>query len=620
MSHHRAKTPAATLPLSVGVVWDEAQRRETNRSGRNYWYAYIWDILDRLGVSALRIPPSSLVKPAQLRRFGSIIIGGLAPDQPCPEAVQALAGWVRAGGTLIGFATERLDELFSVRPQQQVAQPDHDFAITGYLEFSRGQLARGIHSPLQPKQRLIIISPVRPAKAEKSREVARFFRPHPSARDQGERARDTGLAVATARRVGRGRAFYIGFDLAHTVWAIQQGRPVDADRDGDGYFRFGDAIVTGKNSPQVAYADELTLLLQSMLARRPVPVIHELPASGGAVPDALFYFGGDDECQPGVQLSASSFMKSRGLPYHINLMPLQGRFAINREEFRRIRANGHELSLHYNFMDGFTHPSPFSKKDVLDQAALFRAAFGCRPICSVNHWCRWTGWAEPAAWMLAAGGKADNSRIGRASPPLNPVNTLGFAFGTPFPYFFRDDWRNGNTRIPFLQEPIVAYEIGYEGEEVDFDILHRAVDLAARYHMAMNMFCHPVYIHSSAACRRAIDELLRYLRAKKLKAVFMGNDELWRWWWQRSKARIRAPRLADGCASFKAKCGYRAGFVVKVPLGREKLQRCIVNGKPARFQIKRWLGQNWAFLPLPPGEHEVMIGLQSGRVKDRPRA
>jgi len=51
-----------------------------------------------------------------------------------------------------------------------------------------------------------------------------------------------------------------------------------------------------------------------------------------------------------VQVSASDFMKSRGLPYHINLMPLNGRFAISRAEFRHMRANGHELSLHYNFM------------------------------------------------------------------------------------------------------------------------------------------------------------------------------------------------------------------------------------------------------------------------------
>lgn len=590
-------------------MWDEARRREANRSGRNYWHAYIWDILDRLGVTAVPIAPSALAKPGRLARFGSIILGGLGTNQPSPGAAKALDGWVRRGGTLVGLAPEGFDELFGIRPGPPVAQPDGEFAIAGYFELKRGQLSQRIHSPLCPEQRLIIISPIRPAKEEKAVELARFFWRHRSAPDEGARARDTGLAVATARRLGRGWAFYIGFDLAHTIWAIQQGRPIDADYDGDGYFRFGDAMVIGRNSLRVAYADELLLLLQNMLARGPVPMIHELPASKGAVPDALFYFGGDDECQAGVQLSASDFMKSRGLPYHINLMPLRGSFAIGRKEFRRIRANGHELSLHYNFMDGFAHPGPFAKKDVLKQSALFRKAFGCRPICSVNHWCRWTGWAEPAAWMLAAGGKADNSRINWPSPPLNPVNTLGFAFGTAFPYFFRDDWRRQNASIPFLQEPIVAYEIGYKGEEVDFDILHEAIGLAARYHMTMNIFCHPVYIQGNQACQRAIDELLRYLPAKKLKGVFMGNDELWRWWWQRSKARIRAAHMTEDRVSFRARCRYRAGFIVKVPLGRRTPARCMVDGKGAGFRLERWLGQNWAFVPLPAGEHEVAIEL-----------
>jgi len=599
----------AALPLAVGIVWDEARRREANREKRNYWYSYIWEMLDRLGIKASRIAPSLLAKPERLERFGSIIAGDLDARQMTAGTEGALASWVRSGGILIGFAVEGLDGLFGIRPHMPVSQPEDEFAITGYFEFRRGTLTRGIHSHLQPEQRLVIISPVRPVIPEKCREVARFLRPGKSAPDDGARARDTGLAVATVRRLGPGWAFYIGFDLAHTIWAIQQGRPVDADRDGDGYLRFGDAMVIGRNSLKVAYADQLALLLQTMLARRPVPMVHQLPAKDGAVPDALFYFGGDDECGEGVQLSASNFMKSRGLPYHINLMPLQGRFAISRAEFRRIRANGHELSLHYNFMDGFSHPGPFTRKDVLKQSSLYQKAFGRRPICTVNHWCRWTGWAEPAKWMLDAGGKADNSRINWPSPPLNPVNTLGFAFGTPFPFFFRDDWRGDNGRIAFVQEPIVAYEIGYQGEQTDFDMLHRAVDLAARYHMTMNMFYHPVYIHSSAACRGAIDELLRYLRARRLRAVFMGNDALWRWWWQRSRARIWAAQVSGGCLCFRARCRYAGGFVVRVPLGNARAKRCLASGKRTPFRVEREFGQKWLFLPLPPGEHEVIVDL-----------
>jgi hypothetical protein len=618
------EAPAEAIPLSVGVAWDESRREQVNRGQRNYWYAYIWEILDRLGVTGVRINPSSLANPRRLARFGCIIVGGLNGDKVSTRAAQALADWVKQGGTLIGFAPDGLDEVFGTRPRAPTPQPRDDFAITGYLELARTPLTQGIHSTLRPEQRLIIISPVRPVAAHAAREVARFLRPHPSAPDDGARARDGGLAAVTARRLGRGWACYFGFDVAHSVWAIQQGRPVDADYDGDGYYRSSDAVVIGRNSPQVAYSHELILLLRGMLSQAPLPMVHELPAHDGECPDALFYFGGDDECAPNVQVPASDFMRSRNLPYHINLMPVQGRFAISRREFRHIRANGHELSLHYNFWDGFAHPGPFAEADVVAQNAAFRKAFGRRPVCTVNHGTRWTGWSEPAKWMQAVGGKADNSRIHWPSPPLNPVNRLGFAFGTPFPYFFRDDWRGKNARIPFLQEPIIAYELGYEGDATDFGMLRRAIGVAVRHHMTMNMFYHPVYIVNYPACRAAIDELLRYLRARKARAVFMGNDDLWRWWRQRSRARIKAPRLCDGCVSFTARCGYGGGFVVKVPLSRAAPVRCTANGKPARFHVERRFGRDWVFLPLPPGEHDVVVetraALRRRRRDNRPPA
>jgi len=263
--------------LAIGVVWDEAAREAANRSGRNYWHTYIWEILDRLGVPGFCINPSSLANPRRLARFGAIIIGGL--ERPLPaDAAAALAAWVRGGGTLVGFAVEGLDGLFGVRPRMRIAQPADEFAIIGYLEFARNRLTQGIHSRHRPEQRLIVISPVRAVTPAPSRAVARFFRPDASAPDDGSRAHDSGLAAVTARRLGRGWAFYFGFDLPHTVWAIQQGRPIDADYDGDGYVRFGDAMVIGRNSPEVAYSDELAWLLEGMLAR---PARADDPSTAG---------------------------------------------------------------------------------------------------------------------------------------------------------------------------------------------------------------------------------------------------------------------------------------------------------------------------------------------------
>lgn len=596
-------------PLAVGVVWDDAEREAANRAGRNYWYAYVWEILDRLGVTAARIHPRALASARRLAHVGTIIVGGIDSGSLPAGASECLGQWVRAGGTLIGFAPRGLDDLFGVEPQTPPPQPQDEFAINGYLELARDALTPGIRSATRPEQRLIVISPIQPVRPSTAREIARLFRPDGADPGDGSRAHDTGLAGITARRVGLGWAFYFGFDVAHTVWATQQGRPIDADYDGDGYLRFGDAVTIGSNSPAVAYTDELIALLRTMLAQTPVPMIHELPARDGTIPDALFHFGGDDECEPGCQIPSSDFMRGLGLPYHINLMPRDGRFAIDRREYRRIIANGHEPSLHFNFMDGFTHPGPFTEADVVVQVGQYRRAFGRLPVCTVNHWCRWIGWSEPAKWMRAAGVRADNSRIHWTFPPLNPVNRLGFAFGTSFPYFFRDDWRGDNARIPFVQAPITAYELGYEGDRVDADAIHHAVDLATREHLVMDMFYHPVHIYHNPACRAAIAEFARYIRARKLRVVLMGNDELWRWWWQRSKARISAAVTGRDSVSFTAHCGYREGFVVKVPFGDSVPSRCMVDGRVAAVKGERRFGRNWLYVPLPAGEHRVVLGL-----------
>src|SRR5262249_54773632 len=158
---------------------------------------------------------------------------------------------------------------------------------------------------------------------------------------------------------------------------------------------------------------------------------------GDRVPDLLCYWGGDDEAATnGLQRVASDFLRAQGLPYHVNAMAKDGVFGLSPADAAAIRANGHEVSLHYNFRDGFSHPYAFTRTDVLHQAEGFRRTFGHDPVCTVNHYTHWAGGAEPAEWLREAGGRADNSFIHQGSPPLNPVNLYGFAFGTAYPHYF----------------------------------------------------------------------------------------------------------------------------------------------------------------------------------------
>jgi hypothetical protein len=228
------------------------------------------------------------------------------------------------------------------------------------------------------------------------------------------------------------------------------------------------------------------------------------------------------------------------------------------------------------------------------------------------------GWTEPAKWLREAGGKADNTLIHAGSPPGNPVNLFGFSFGTAFPFWFYDDSQGGNQRIDFLEEPMTAYECGYrDASQTDFDTVHKAMDVAARYHLTMNMFHHPIYIAEYPACRQAIEEGLRYLDERQIRALHLGNDALYDWWKARSESQVSGVTAEGERLTFKVQCGYAAGVIVKVPLGAHTAESVTVEGVtnvPCLKNESRF-GQNWALVVVPAGEHVVTLNLKSSQLE-----
>jgi hypothetical protein len=559
------------------------------------------EIADELGLSAEAVPLDALSVAAKLSSYGTLLLGAVAELPAGAEA--ALERWVRNGGRLLVLGGDALHDLCGNRRVGMIRQPDDAFTIAATFALVDHPLTRDIHSRWRSAQRLLALSDVCRVKPEGSVELARLY---------DRRGRDTGCAAVTERRLGRGRVFYFAFGVAQTMWALHQGRPVDADRDGDGLLRRSDAIVIGSHASDVAYADEILFLLQSVIGTQPQPFVHQLPPTPDrAVPAALFYIGGDDEASSdGIQLTASNFMRERGLPYHVNAMPTaSGDFGLSVEDAALIRANGHEVSLHFNFMDGFAVGSGFTREDVFHQAEAFRRRFGSGWTCSVNHCCRWFGWAEPARWMLEAGGKADNSWVHRGSPPMNPVNEVGFAFGTAFPFWFYDDWRGGNRRLAFLEEPITAYECGYVGRDGrDFETIRRVIEIAMRYHYTMNLFYHPVYIATYPACRAAIEEHQRCVAEWNVRAFYMGNDALYEWWKARSETRIRDAVYTGKGLRFTVETPHPSGAIVKVPQNRLRVRFVRVGAERSEWYEDRRFGKRWAYIVIPYGVSDVTVG------------
>jgi hypothetical protein len=220
--------------------------------------------------------------------------------------------------------------------------------------------------------------------------------------------------------------------------------------------------------------------------------------------------------------------------------------------------------------------------------------------------------------MGAAGVRADNSRIHRGSPPLNPVNELAFGFGTAFPFWFCEDASGGDTRMAVLCQPITAYEVGYrsaisgsarpeEPDPTDFDRLRKVLDIALHYHLTVNMFYHPVYIARSPACQAAIDELLRLIEERGVKAAHMGNDALYDWWEARSRSLVAEWETQESGVRFETRCASPSGMVAQIPVGGAGEVMARVNGTPATAQIREEFGQRWLWLAVPEGEHQVQV-------------
>ncbi|MDD5677390.1 MAG: hypothetical protein PHW60_05270 [Kiritimatiellae bacterium] len=586
----------------IAWICDDEIWQATNRLGRNYWDVYIREIMNWQGIRAQAWPLAALEDIRQLGRIRTLAIGRLAGSRLTEPMKSNLDAWVRAGGTLIGFAVQGLDSVFGIESADSIRQMPDDYSISGYFSLQAHPLTTDIHSSLCPEQPLLILSDIMRVRAVQSQAIARLL----------ESGASSPYAAVTWRELGKGHAAYFAFDVAQTIWVIHQGRPLNGVPANEPYERTGDMQVMGANSRQVAYADEILLVLQNMLARHPHVFLHQLPPAGDTVADALLFWGGDG-CgtrQTDILVQASDFMKANALPYHINVIYHRDQLWLTPEEARRIVTNGHEISIHYNFAD--TMPR-ISAEHIKLQNDLFFEKYGIRPCCSVNHCLCWTGWAEPAKWMAACDGRADNT-FGGMNLPLTHPNAngpcFGFGFGTTFPFNFYDGWQGGNQRIEFLEEPIAAYELGHRMSLRDAETklpeeVHAPIDYALKYHATLNMFYHGVYLAQSPGAREAVQETLRYIREKNATIVHMANDQLWRWWDTRANMKLSETIADRNSTRLEYECGYPGGIVIKIPLRTDSVIRLTCDGNILQTQTRREFGTTWAYAVAPSGAHVI---------------
>ena len=145
------------MKILTAYVYDEEFRVNTNKHNKNYWYEYIREINEQLGLSAQEIPLKSLEDSELLNEISILFIG----DFPVSDKMRDnLDDWVQNGGVLIGFGADGLDKIFGNSHDLDISQPDNDFTISGYFSLKPDDLTTDIHSYLHPEQKLIIFSDI----------------------------------------------------------------------------------------------------------------------------------------------------------------------------------------------------------------------------------------------------------------------------------------------------------------------------------------------------------------------------------------------------------------------------------------------------------------------------
>ena len=617
--------------IMIAYVKDEDLKKKENSRGENYWDVYIEEILDLTGSQGLALSLNDLNNINKLSSFYALIIGSVSGKYLSKDMIKTIEIWVKNGGLLIGFMPDGLDDIFGIVKNKENLKQKDDYTVNGKFELIPSWLSRELHPVLMMQQKLLIISDIsRIAAKDGTIELAHLY-------DNDEEYMD--CPAITWHKYGQGFAAYFGFDVAKTVWLLHQGKPVPESKSEERYPKTRNLCILENNSRQVCYADEIVFLVQNMLSQTNQPFIYQIPPDvDGKIPDALFYWSGDEYRGPTEHsLFASDFMYKLGLPMHINIEV--ERHPMTREEYDHIvKRNGHEISAYWQLYPKDNYD--VKREHILKQADEFRQRFGKSPGSTLLWSTKWKGWTEPARWMAEAGATADNSisnkgvrytiddKNGRGTKYHHYANVGNYSFsgGTAFPFHFYEDFNYSNKKIPdFIEQPLVCYETGNHSSlrpEPDLKTLapedvHLPIDRAVKYHQVINWFYHPIGIATKEAPRAAIQEIVRYIKYLGANVLHMGADAAAEWWLARSKSKVKITNNEHLCFSLEYECTYSGGMIIKFKNPVEGAFSVSMDNVPWEYEIKEEFGQKWLFVVVPYGKGAIKITkeIQTGRRK-----
>ena len=601
----------------VAYINNKQLKRENNTKGLNHWEAYIEEMLHELGADFEPLDIDKIPEEGLLGRYSCVIIGAQSGQHLDAVMLQALTNFTENGGLLIAFMAKELDELFGIETIN-VEKEKNPYEISGYFDLLPHPLTRNVHPHTFLEQKLLILSDTTRVRCTQAEKISCLY---------SSALEDTLFSAISWREVGKGYAAYFAFDAPKTVWALHQGRPLYTEKQTQVNPRPADGVVLGSNSGKVPYADEILYLLQNMIAQMGEAFVYTLPPHNDKVPDAAIIWGGDEYFGPTHwSMYASDFMRSLGLPYHINIE--SENHPITKDEFDHItKDNGHEISL-YILLDEQNKISPERIKQQRDRLV---ERFGVEPGCCLFNVVRWYGWAEPARWLVEGGGTSVHSKLPGLMNIMHPLaNAPAFAMvaGTANPFHYYDCAEYANAFIPCVELPAVGYELGHNGSvgvmfevskdgaehldtdtavyspgdntSINFDDVHLPVDMAVKYHTLSHFFYHPTYIKECPNSRAAIQHIVDYIGFLQADIYHMANNQAAAWWNERRGAKVRKAQKSENIDQLEAIGGHDSGLIAKMPVDK-KINTVTIDGKTAQYRIIQDFGKDWLHIVFPPG-------------------
>ena len=191
------------------------------------------------------------------------------------------------------------------------------------------------------------------------------------------------------------------------------------------------------------------------------------------------------------------------------------------EFYDALKADGCEIALHYDALDGRPRTS-WGENQLIGQHAWLSRAADVSLISNKNHYTRWEGRLEFFHWCAKLGIQCDQTK----GP--SKLGTIGYPFGGAHPWFPIDD---DGTTIDCLELNLQTQDLIVTCPE------HFGpywVDQAARHHGVAHYLFHPAHIDSDGV-------------AGALKGVVdRGREMGFEWWtcaqintWERSRRTVR---------------------------------------------------------------------------------